>query len=336
MKKVLLIALAMLVLEIPASPSVYTVKKLPTNMGVTIDADMAKWPDEYFIDSLHSDNNCYFRYSFSGDSVAPAWTREKFQFMVYGAHDDTKVYFAIKMLAEAAYTVGGTDGQYVGDASKIKFNPGGTGTGFFIYINGTWYPDPSCAYKSKKNTALWFATNPTGNGTGLATYEMALIKTTFNRFNLESLKFSIGTESVDNYYMGIGAEYTGNKGDFTNNPWDVPSYYPTFTFSSEAGPNLVSVEQAKVSKPLSVESINSFPNPFKPSTTLSYAAKNNGTLTIYDLNGKTLNRFETKAGNGTVVWNGSDVMGRNVSSGIYIARLQSGKNVFDTRLFLIQ
>ena len=67
-----------------------------------------------------------------------------------------------------------------------------------------------------------------------------------------------------------------------------------------------------------------------PSTTLRYNVKTSGSLKIYDLSGKEVKRFDI-SGAGRAVWDAA-----GLASGVYLARLISGKDVLNTRLFLIR
>ena len=71
-----------------------------------------------------------------------------------------------------------------------------------------------------------------------------------------------------------------------------------------------------------------FPNPFNPSTTISYQLPKNSKveLTIYNLKGQKVqtltNEFKDK-GNHTVTWEGDDELGNPVTSGIYFYKLKA-------------
>ncbi len=71
-----------------------------------------------------------------------------------------------------------------------------------------------------------------------------------------------------------------------------------------------------------------FPNPFNPSTTISYTLPEESfvTLRIYDLLGKEVRTlvddFET-AGVKSVRWDGKDDFGREVAAGLYLYRLEA-------------
>ncbi|MCD4691697.1 MAG: lamin tail domain-containing protein, partial [Calditrichales bacterium] len=74
-----------------------------------------------------------------------------------------------------------------------------------------------------------------------------------------------------------------------------------------------------------------YPNPFNPQTTISYQLPVNGdiALKIYDMLGRevrTLVNENKTAGYHSVVWNGIDNSGRQVSSGVYFYQLKIDNN----------
>ncbi|NQT63382.1 MAG: T9SS type A sorting domain-containing protein [Candidatus Marinimicrobia bacterium] len=75
--------------------------------------------------------------------------------------------------------------------------------------------------------------------------------------------------------------------------------------------------------------IGCFPNPFNPTTTISYALPEQTTvkLTIFDIQGKevwTLQDASKPPGLYEVQWNGKNDSGISVSTGVYFCRLQTG------------
>jgi len=72
----------------------------------------------------------------------------------------------------------------------------------------------------------------------------------------------------------------------------------------------------------------SFPNPAGAATTIQYSLARGESveLSIYDLNGRLVNRLisgREPAGSHTVRWNGHDLTGRPVPSGVYLYRLRT-------------
>ena len=90
-------------------------------------------------------------------------------------------------------------------------------------------------------------------------------------------------------------------------------------------------------------SLRNFPNPFNPSTTISFSltAKDakNAKLEIYNLKGqkvKTLVNEELAAGKHSVVWNGTDDSDKSVSSGIYFYKMRAGSYTSTKKMILMK
>ncbi len=72
--------------------------------------------------------------------------------------------------------------------------------------------------------------------------------------------------------------------------------------------------------------LNNFPNPFNPSTTISFSIQNDSNieLSIYNIKGqkiKTIAHNKFNKGNHSIIWNGDDETGKSVSSGVYLYKL---------------
>jgi hypothetical protein len=86
---------------------------------------------------------------------------------------------------------------------------------------------------------------------------------------------------------------------------------------------------------------SAYPNPFNPITTLRYDLPddNHVTLTIYDLNGREINRLVNtvqSAGHKTIQWNATDMNGKPVSAGIYLYQIQSGEFIQTRKMVLLK
>jgi hypothetical protein len=84
-----------------------------------------------------------------------------------------------------------------------------------------------------------------------------------------------------------------------------------------------------------------FPNPFNPQTTLKFGVAVAGrvSLRIHDMRGQvvaTLVNADRRAGTYTVVWDGTDVDGHPVASGVYLARLQTSDRRQVQRMTLLK
>jgi flagellar hook assembly protein FlgD len=90
-----------------------------------------------------------------------------------------------------------------------------------------------------------------------------------------------------------------------------------------------------------VDKLNAnYPNPFNPSTTISFSVKNvnnPANLVIYNTRGQIVRRLFQGLPSGnhvSLVWDGKDDSGKAVSSGIYLLKLRSGKFVQTRKMLL--
>ena len=86
---------------------------------------------------------------------------------------------------------------------------------------------------------------------------------------------------------------------------------------------------------------DNYPNPFNPETTIKfYLPKRNFVeLKIYNINGLLINVLKsghTMEGYHTAKWNGTDISGNKVSSGLYLSVLEIGQTRIVRRLFLLK
>ncbi|NOY60976.1 MAG: T9SS type A sorting domain-containing protein [Calditrichaeota bacterium] len=86
-----------------------------------------------------------------------------------------------------------------------------------------------------------------------------------------------------------------------------------------------------------------FPNPFNPTTTINFSIpekyKGRASLSIYNINGalvKELINKEMSAGYHSVQWDGTDWNGQKLSSGLYLYKLNVGKNVQSRKMLLLK
>ncbi len=86
---------------------------------------------------------------------------------------------------------------------------------------------------------------------------------------------------------------------------------------------------------LPIDAFKTYPNPATDYVSVEYALSKPQTISIdiYDLQGKLLNTIMNRRqtpGNYQIMWNGTDKNGKEVNSGLYLIRLQAGKQ-FITR-----
>ena len=88
--------------------------------------------------------------------------------------------------------------------------------------------------------------------------------------------------------------------------------------------------------------LRNYPNPFNPTTTISFSTKENFTnakINIYNSKGqkvKTLLNDQMPAGEHKIVWNGDDNLGNPVSTGLYYYRLSTDDNTEIKKMMLLK
>lgn len=83
------------------------------------------------------------------------------------------------------------------------------------------------------------------------------------------------------------------------------------------------------------------PNPFKGTTTLRYIVKRPGfvNINVYDAQGNKINILLNEyknTGEFETIWNGKDINGKEVNSGLYLICLQSGRNLYSIKVVLFK
>jgi photosystem II stability/assembly factor-like uncharacterized protein len=92
--------------------------------------------------------------------------------------------------------------------------------------------------------------------------------------------------------------------------------------------------------PVISELDGNYPNPFNPTTEISYSVRNTGhvTIDIFNVKGelvKTLVNREVEAGTHITTWKGNDSSGRAVTSGIYFYKMRAGGRYTNTRKMIL-
>ncbi len=103
----------------------------------------------------------------------------------------------------------------------------------------------------------------------------------------------------------------------------------------------ITTSATPATEPVSFKLKQNYPNPFNPSTRISYSLErsSNVSITVYNMLGekiKTLVNGTRNAGSHTVVWNGTDQMGAQVSSGVYLYRLTADQRSVTQKMTLIK
>lgn len=132
-------------------------------------------------------------------------------------------------------------------------------------------------------------------------------------------------EGTAYYYRLTSFDFNGNESDFT----------------AEINSGIVGIEGERIGIPTEYTLAQNYPNPFNPVTNINYSLPKPGrvSLLIYDLNGQVVMRWDdeaTQAGYFQKRWNGTNIAGNKVSSGVYLYRLISGDFVQTRKMLLLK
>ncbi len=88
-------------------------------------------------------------------------------------------------------------------------------------------------------------------------------------------------------------------------------------------------------------SMVNYPNPFNPTTTISFSIpeKNNVKLSIFNIKGqivKTVINESFESGNHSVIWHGNDESGKPVGSGVYLYQIKTSSKIITKRMMLLK
>ncbi|MBN2009819.1 VCBS repeat-containing protein [candidate division KSB1 bacterium] len=113
-----------------------------------------------------------------------------------------------------------------------------------------------------------------------------------------------------------------------------------FVYGESSGATALQNYQ-RTSQPFTFQLDQNYPNPFNPGTAISYQLpmNSNVNLSVYNVNGqlvKTLVQTTQAAGRYRINWDGRDQVGRIVSAGLYMCRLQASDNVSVRRMVLMK
>lgn len=110
-------------------------------------------------------------------------------------------------------------------------------------------------------------------------------------------------------------------------------------WQSDIGVGIMEKEGGFNPQPLTTRLERVAPNPFRLPVRISYslAQRKNVRLELFDLSGRLLMRFVSSAqapGRYSLLWNGRDKSGRQVSAGVYFLRFVAGEHREVTKLIL--
>ena len=101
------------------------------------------------------------------------------------------------------------------------------------------------------------------------------------------------------------------------------------------------VESLPLPLPTTVELAQNFPNPFNPSTMITYSLPETMPVrvTIHDAMGRTVKTLASEtaaAGRHSARWDGTDERGQSCPSGVYLLRLAAGSNTLSRTMIMVK
>ena len=157
-------------------------------------------------------------------------------------------------------------------------------------------------------------------------------------------------------YVGSGSSLTWGAGNFDADPWFCGAASRDFTIfntspcapANSGGCGLVGAKRvgctttgADETPPLALQLDQNHPNPFNPSTTISFVmpVKTRAMLAVYDVAGRhvrTLVDDVRDAGPNRAGWDGRDARGNAVGSGVYLYRLTAEGRSLSRKMVLLK
>ena len=155
-------------------------------------------------------------------------------------------------------------------------------------------------------------------------------------FTLEEIDLASAPAGNGSYFHGqfqVRFHSTGGAGFFPNDDWFIDDVSLTL--------NPLAVEEDIAGQPLTLDLGQNYPNPFNPATVIGYqlSVVSDVKLTVYNLLGEKVAALidaRQNAGKYQVQWNGRDRQGRQVSSGVYLYRLEAGTFVQTRKMILLR
>jgi len=121
---------------------------------------------------------------------------------------------------------------------------------------------------------------------------------------------------------------------YTNDLESIPSFSNLIEKTTGADANEIVV-------PAVTRMNNNYPNPFNPSTTISFSLKENSsvTLKIFNIKGELVNTLVNEsldAGVHQIVWEGEDRYSRPCASGVYFYKMKAGRYSSTKKMILMK
>jgi hypothetical protein len=98
----------------------------------------------------------------------------------------------------------------------------------------------------------------------------------------------------------------------------------------------VSVDESEQKPQNFGQSLKAYPNPFNDRTVIEYEVTEPSEIRIFNILGQMVYYKELETTNGSFVWNGNNLMGKSLTSGIYIYRIAGGDKSYVKKMVLLK
>ncbi len=245
-------------------------------------------------------------------------------------------YFKVFFEDDGFYIIGNTYSEHSIHIKKFDYEGNPIPEFNFTYTTQNPYLNSSRVFKEDNKFIFYFDTS-TGNFNHILTYTITdetgniLVpegsETIMDREHLEFTQDAI--LSNNNLYLSIACGYKPLEGEYQE------IYYTQKIDLSEF------VNTGDENIPNFRPKLSNYPNPFNPTTTISFDLPKSGNvdLTIYNVKGqkvKTLTNEKYPKGKHSIVWTGKNDKNQSVSTGIYFYRLRSDNSTLTKKMILLK
>ncbi len=187
--------------------------------------------------------------------------------------------------------------------------------------------------------------NTVKNPDGIGTQKYSKLVSRLCKFNLktgETVEVFPPVPSVTIFSAQFSND--GSRFSYTKRDQDVCDFidqWGIYTHAFESGSEADTQLAVNEAVPSAFALTGNHPNPFNPSTAISFSLEKAGTveLAIYDITGRKVRDLANghmAPGRHEAVWNGCDDRGIPVASGVYFSRLVSGGTPLSHRMLLMK
>lgn len=270
---------------------------------------------------------------FNGDEIWSALITPGTYLSATPAYCDQRLFFGDQ--EDSYHCLDATDGSFVWSVPGPQHGSSGIAGGVVFYGEGSNYYDLTArifALDAEDGEVIWSYQTTTGPFGIVSSPSIT-----------DGVMYIAGTDN-NLYAFGTGTQYTYRDttfyADIGSNELIVTSWDESLPVAADTISFTVT-QQGMMIDPRNRLALNVYPNPFQSSVSISFSLTQSAvtSVTVFDLSGRlvaTLESSELSRGEHTLNWDGTDVYGRRLSSGLYLCRIQAGSVTRTTGLCLLR